>query len=68
MEKVLRFDRKTLKGGTALSGGCIRIDHFRGFESYWSVPCGKTTAKDDHWVKGPGISPVGGADRVVPRY
>lgn len=59
MEKVLRFDRKTLKGGTALSGGCIRIDHFRGFESYWSVPFGKTTAKDGHWVKGPGMSLVG---------
>ena len=37
----------------------IRIDHFRGFESYWSVPCGKTTVKDGHWAKGPGISPVG---------
>lgn len=32
----------------------VRIDHFRGFESYWAVPASATTAKDGHWVKGPG--------------
>ncbi len=37
----------------------IRIDHFRGFESYWAVPFGETTAKNGHWVKGPGMSLVG---------
>ena len=31
----------------------IRIDHFRGFEAYWSVPYGDTTAKNGKWVKGP---------------
>ena len=31
----------------------IRIDHFRGFEAYWSVPYGDATAKNGHWVKGP---------------
>ena len=31
----------------------IRIDHFRGFEAYWSVPYGDETAKNGHWVKGP---------------
>ena len=31
----------------------IRIDHFRGFESYWSIPYGDTTAGRGHWVKGP---------------
>ena len=41
------------------NGNLIRIDLFRGFESYWPVPCGKTTAKDGHWVKGPSISLVG---------
>ncbi|MEF9989086.1 MAG: 4-alpha-glucanotransferase [Christensenellaceae bacterium] len=29
-----------------------RIDHFRGFESYFCIPKGKT-AKDGEWVKGP---------------
>ena len=33
----------------------VRIDHFRGFARYWSVPAGATTAKDGHWVDGPGI-------------
>lgn len=33
----------------------IRIDHFRGFESYWSVPFGERTAKNGKWVKGPGM-------------
>lgn len=33
----------------------VRIDHFRGFESYWSVPYGAKTAKEGKWVKGPGM-------------
>ena len=33
---------------------CIRIDHFRGFESYWSVPYGEETAVKGMWVKCPG--------------
>lgn len=37
----------------------IRIDHFRGFDAYWAVPFGETTAKNGHWVKGPGMSLVG---------
>jgi len=32
----------------------IRIDHFRGFEAYWEVPGGETTAMNGQWVKGPG--------------
>ncbi|MEJ2399978.1 MAG: 4-alpha-glucanotransferase [Xanthomonadales bacterium] len=32
----------------------VRIDHFRGFESYWSVPFGETTARNGTWVPGPG--------------
>ena len=33
----------------------IRIDHFRGFESYWSVPAKEKTAINGKWLKGPGI-------------
>lgn len=33
----------------------IRIDHFRAFESYWSVPAGAETAKEGKWVTGPGL-------------
>lgn len=32
----------------------IRIDHFRGFETYWEVPGTETTAVNGRWVKGPG--------------
>lgn len=32
----------------------VRIDHFRGFESYWEVPFGAETARDGQWVPGPG--------------
>lgn len=32
----------------------IRIDHFRGFESYWSIPYGEDTAINGQWIKGPG--------------
>ena len=31
----------------------VRIDHFRGFESYYSIPAGSTNAKGGKWVKGP---------------
>ena len=31
-----------------------RIDHFRGFVSYWAVPAGARTARDGHWKRGPG--------------
>lgn len=33
----------------------LRIDHFRGFESYWKIPYGEDTAVNGKWVKGPGI-------------
>jgi 4-alpha-glucanotransferase len=32
----------------------VRIDHFRGFEAYWRVPAGETTAIKGEWVKAPG--------------
>lgn len=32
----------------------LRIDHFRGFEAYWSVPADAKTAKNGKWVKCPG--------------
>lgn len=32
----------------------VRIDHFRGFDTYWSIPYGETTAINGKWKKGPG--------------
>ena len=37
----------------------IRIDHFRGLESYWAVPAGAKTAKEGAWEKGPGMDLLG---------
>ena len=33
----------------------VRIDHFRGFDEYFSIPAGDSTAKNGHWEKGPGM-------------
>jgi 4-alpha-glucanotransferase len=33
----------------------IRIDHFRGFEAYWSIPASEKTAVRGKWVRGPGM-------------
>ncbi|HIT63495.1 MAG TPA: 4-alpha-glucanotransferase [Candidatus Ventrimonas merdavium] len=33
----------------------VRIDHFRGFDEYFSIPFGAESAIDGHWEKGPGI-------------
>ena len=33
----------------------IRVDHFRGFDEYFSIPYGQDTAAGGHWVKGPGL-------------
>ena len=44
--------------GAAKLYDMLRIDHFRGFESYWAVSYGDTTAKNGHWVKGPGMDLV----------
>ena len=33
----------------------VRIDHFRGFDEYFSIPYGAENALSGHWEKGPGI-------------
>ena len=33
----------------------VRIDHFRGFDSYYAIPAKDTTAKNGKWKKGPGM-------------
>ena len=44
--------------GAAKLYDVIRIDHFRGLESYWAVPYGEKTARNGRWVKGPGMDLV----------
>jgi 4-alpha-glucanotransferase len=33
----------------------VRLDHFRGFEAYWSIPADEETAVNGEWVKAPGL-------------
>ena len=48
-----------------------RIDHFRGFVSYWAVPARNKTAVQGRWRRGPGARPLprarGGARRAAGR-
>lgn len=32
----------------------VRIDHFRGFESFWEIPANEPTAINGKWIKAPG--------------
>lgn len=36
----------------------LRIDHFRGLESYWAVPAEAESAREGSWQKGPGVKLV----------
>ncbi len=42
-------------GAAARFFDVVRIDHFRGIESYWSIPAAHKTARHGKWVKGPGM-------------
>lgn len=33
----------------------LRIDHFRGFDTYWAIPAGESTARNGRWENGPGM-------------
>ena len=45
----------------------VRIDHFRGIESYWSIPAVNKTARKGRWVKGPGLKLVDAIKRAYPQ-
>ena len=47
--------RERIRFMTELFDG-VRIDHFRGLESYFSIPASETTARNGKWVKGPGMA------------
>ena len=44
----------------------VRLDHFRGFESYWSVPYGDENARGGKWVQGPGMMFVNALKKNLP--
>lgn len=43
----------------------VRIDHFRGFVSYWAVPSRARTARSGHWRRGPGGAVFGAMARAL---
>ena len=45
----------------------VRIDHFRGFESYWAVPYGDPTARGGKWIQGPGMRFVNAMRKGLPQ-
>jgi len=53
-------------GGTARLFDVVRIDHFRGIESYWSIPAGDKTARNGKWVQGPGMKLVQAIRKAYP--
>ena len=44
----------------------VRIDHFRGLASYWSVDGKEETARNGKWEKGPGIALFESIEKAVP--
>ena len=42
-----------------------RIDHFRGFVSYWAIPARHKTARRGHWRRGPGIDLFRAVERAL---
>ncbi|MBR2421160.1 MAG: 4-alpha-glucanotransferase [Oscillospiraceae bacterium] len=45
----------------------VRLDHFRGFESYWAIPYGDATARNGKWMPGPGMDFVDAMHHQLPQ-
>ena len=45
---------------------CLRIDHFRGFDTFWSIPATAETAKTGSWRQGPGLAFFNAVHAVMP--
>lgn len=45
----------------------LRIDHFRGFESYYAIPAGSKDASTGHWRPGPGMRFFHALERALGR-
>ena len=45
----------------------LRIDHFRGFHTYWAIPASSKVAKDGKWEKGPGQALLDHFAKEVPQ-
>ena len=45
----------------------VRMDHFRAFAGYWSVPFGDATARGGKWVTGPGLHFIDAVKQGLPQ-
>jgi 4-alpha-glucanotransferase len=45
----------------------LRIDHFRGFDAYYAIPYGDTTAQNGYWKQGPGMKLFNAVERAIGR-
>lgn len=45
----------------------VRLDHFRAFEAFWSVPYGDTNARGGRWVKGPDMDFIRAVKKGLPK-
>jgi 4-alpha-glucanotransferase len=45
----------------------VRLDHFRGFDTYWEVPFGAPDARSGRWMKGPGLPFFQAAQAALPQ-
>ena len=54
-------------GSAAAKFDAVRIDHFRGIESYWSIPAEHSTAQYGHWEKGPGMALIDAIRKAYPK-
>ena len=52
-EAVFAWWGKRIRHAASLYDG-VRIDHFRGFHTYWSIPIDAEDARGGHWETGPG--------------
>lgn len=53
-------------GGAEKLYDVIRIDHFRGFHSYWEIPAGAKTAMEGQWQPGPRMALLHAIEKNVP--
>jgi len=44
----------------------IRIDHFRGFAGYYSIPFGAENAREGKWLEGPGLDFLNAVKKALP--
>ena len=44
----------------------VRMDHFRGFESYWAIPAADPTAAGGWWEQGPGMNFISVVQKALP--